>query len=44
VKGKNTRFNTTALFEPTHTDGIEIFQVIEEEEENIEEQQVEDEI
>jgi|688.fasta_scaffold03764_28 DNA gyrase/topoisomerase IV subunit A len=44
VKGKNTRFNTTALFEPTHSDGIEIFQVIEEEEENIEEQQVEDEI
>jgi len=44
VKGKNTRFNTTALFEPTQVDGIEIFQVIEEDEENIEEQEVEDEI
>ena len=32
VKGKNTRFNTTALFEPTHSDGIEIFHVIEEHE------------
>jgi hypothetical protein len=44
AKGKNTRFTNTALFEPTHSDGIEIFQIVEEEEENNAEEIEEDEI
>lgn len=42
-KGKNTKFTNTALFEPTQSDGIEIFQVVEEDE-IVEENSEEDEI
>ena len=44
AKGKNTRFTNTALFEPTHSDGIEIFQIVEEEDEINSEELEEDEI
>jgi hypothetical protein len=44
AKGKNTRFTNTVLFEPTHSDGIEIFQIAEDEEEINSEELEEDEI